>query len=162
MERLNPDFKPVAMVFTDDDLWYAVDDALKLRGVDDFTKRKELIWQAQDNELGDEFMGKIKNGNLSSDEAANILADNILRKPLNEAVNADVTNLQSITQQTPSMQSANTRIDTPDEFKSAFVIFVANTGLYQKGMIKTPADVQTWVHDALVNPKFGFQIPQKK
>jgi hypothetical protein len=81
---------------------------------------------------------------------------------INEVVNPDITNLQTITQQTPAMQSANMRIDTPDEFKSAFIIFVANTGLYQKGIIKTPADVQTWVHDALVNPRFGFRLPEKK
>jgi len=83
-------------------------------------------------------------------------------KPINEVVNADITNLQNATHTSATVQNANTRIDTPDEFKSAFVLFVANTGLYQKGMIRTPADVQTWVHDALVNPKFGFQIPQKK
>jgi hypothetical protein len=83
------------------------------------------------------------------------------KRPVDEAI-GDAAKFVDATKRSPILQTANMRIDTSEEFKSAFVTFLMGTGLYQKGLIHNPNDVRIWVNDALTKPQYGFQLLQKK
>ena len=83
------------------------------------------------------------------------------KRPVDEVV-GDAARFADAAKKSPILQTTNIRIDTPNEFKSAFITFLMGTGLYQKAMINSPNDVRIWVNDALTKPEYGFQVPQKK
>ena len=75
------------------------------------------------------------------------------QQPMN--MNADVTRLNKITQQTRAMQSAKERIDTPQDFKQAFQAWMATTGFVIDNKPFTISQAQQLVRDAM--EELGFK-----
>jgi len=70
-------------------------------------------------------------------------------------VSSDVTNLQKISQKSPAMQTANLRIDTPQEFEDGFTIWFTTTGFNPQKKPLSISQAQTSVRRAM--EKLGYK-----
>jgi hypothetical protein len=70
-------------------------------------------------------------------------------------VSPDVANLQKASQKSPAMQTANSRIDTPQEFEQGFTIWFSTTGFNPQKKPLSISQAQTSVRRAM--EKLGYK-----
>jgi len=78
----------------------------------------------------------------------------IAPQPL-QATSNDVANLQKATQKSPTVQYANSRIDTPQEFEQGFMQWFSTTGFNPQKKPLSISQAQTSVKNAMI--KLGYK-----
>jgi len=76
-------------------------------------------------------------------------------QPVQNNMNTDVARLQKVTQQNSAMQNARERIDTPQDFKQAFQVWMATTGFVTDNKPFNITQAQQLVREAM--EELGFK-----
>jgi hypothetical protein len=69
----------------------------------------------------------------------------------NQSVPADVAKMQQATQKSSTVQFANSRIDTPQEFEDGFKAWFATTGFNPQKKSLSISQAQTLVKNAMIS-----------
>ena len=78
-----------------------------------------------------------------------------LQEIAQQPIAGDIANLQKVTQNSPGIQTANSRIDTPQEFEQGFTMWMSTTGFNPQKKPLTISQAQTSVKNAMM--KLGYK-----
>jgi hypothetical protein len=96
----------------------------------------------------------LENAGIKTDFVNNRLT-RMQNEVANQQVATDINNVQRATQNSPAMQTANSRIDTPQEFEQGFTVWFSTTGFNPQKKPLSISQAQTMVRNAM--QKLGYR-----